>query len=137
MEGFENGARVAEASRFELPIAQPSLQQLSAHGVVVDNQHVRSREQLREDFQARGSRWAAEACREGESAAATDLAVHAQVAAHQRNQASRDGQTKACSAVLPRRRHVFLLECLEDRALLVQRDADASVSNGEVKLDVS
>ena len=62
------------------------------------------------------------------------LAVHAgqpDLAAEQHRQLAADGQAEAGAAVLARGAGVGLLEGLEDQPLLLRRDADAGVLDGE------
>jgi hypothetical protein len=75
-----------------------------------------------------------EARRELEGAAMARLAVHPDPAAHQANQRRRDGQAEAGAAEAARRRPVGLAEGLEDRRVLLFRDADAGVGDREAQL---
>ena len=52
-------------------------------------------------------------------------------AAQERGQFAADGQAQPGAAVLARRAGVGLLESLEDKPLLLRRDADARVLDGE------
>ena len=67
------------------------------------------------------------------SAALTGLAFHPDVASHQANQARRDGQAEAGTAVLPRGRTVRLGEGFEDQFLLFGGNSNAGVGHAEVK----
>ncbi len=71
--------------------------------------------------------------REAERAALARRALDADRAAHQPDDAVRDGQAEAGAAEAPRRRAVLLGERLEDEGLLVGGDADAGVVDGEAQ----
>ena len=58
-------------------------------------------------------------------------------AAHELDEAQRDREAQAGAAVAPRRRAVGLRERLKDCPLLVLRNADAGVADGEVKRHAS
>ena len=68
---------------------------------------------------------------EGEGAALAVDAGELDLAAQQHGQLAADGQAQAGAAVLARGAGVGLLEGLEDEPLLLRRDADAGVLDGE------
>ena len=68
---------------------------------------------------------------EGERAALAVDAGEADFAAQQHGQLAADGEAEAGAAVLARGAGVGLLEGLEDEPLLLRRDADARVLDGE------
>ena len=68
---------------------------------------------------------------EGERAALAVDAGQPDLAAQQRRQLAADGQAQAGAAVLARGAGIGLLEGLEDEPLLLRRDADAGVLDGE------
>src|SRR2546428_4791313 len=70
---------------------------------------------------------------EGELAADARRAFDGDLAAEQPCDFAADRQTESGSAVLASRRHVGLLERLEDDAQLVARNADAGVQNAKRK----
>ena len=61
------------------------------------------------------------------------LALDADLAVHQGDQARRDREAQPRTAIPAGGRIVFLLECLEDLLLLIERDADARVADGEAQ----
>ena len=65
-------------------------------------------------------------------AAAPQVAVHPNTAVHQVDQSRRNRQPQPRAAESPRHRVVGLLEGIEDRGMLVRRDADARVADGEM-----
>ena len=75
--------------------------------------------------------------REPERGSAPDLAFDPDVAAHQLHQPRRDRQAEPRAAEAPGGRAVGLRERLEDELLLVARDADARVDDGEVQADLA
>jgi hypothetical protein len=66
-----------------------------------------------------------------ERAALAGVALDAQVATEEARDLATDREAEPGAAVLAARRAVGLLECLEDQALLVLRDADAGVGHRE------
>jgi hypothetical protein len=69
--------------------------------------------------------------REPELGADSRFAGPPDLASHQIGQLLGDGQTETCAAVETRRRVVRLAELLEQLLLLLRRDADSRVSDGE------
>ena len=73
-------------------------------------------------------------CGEVERAALARLALDPDAPAHQLDELRRDGQAQPGAAVLARRRGAIgLAEGLEDRLLLVRRNADAGVADAEMQ----
>ena len=70
---------------------------------------------------------------EGKDAALADRAFHAEFAAHPADELRRNGQAEAGAAELAGDGAVRLGEGLEDGPLLLERDADAGVGNGEAQ----
>src|SRR5581483_7652357 len=68
---------------------------------------------------------------EAELAAAADLALEPQAAAHQLHQLPGQGQPEAGALVAAAAAVLDLRELLEDARLLVARDAEAVVANGD------
>ena len=66
-----------------------------------------------------------------ERAAAAQLALQTHVAAQQLGQLADDRQPQAGAGVLARQRVAGLAELLEDQLLLLRRDADAGVGDGQ------
>ena len=104
-------------------------------GVVVHDQHGQAVDlgRLAPASAAAPARAPAEAGGEVERAALADLALHPDAPAHQLDQLGRDRQAQPGAAVLPGGRGVGLGERLEERLLLLGRDADAGVADGEVQ----
>jgi hypothetical protein len=67
--------------------------------------------------------------RRSERAAATDLALDRNRSAHHSDQARRDRESQAGPTITTGRRAVRLLECSENRLLLLGRDANACIHN--------
>ena len=65
------------------------------------------------------------------------VALEPHPAAHQRHEARGDRQAEAGAAELPRRSILGLREGVEDRLLLLARDADAGVGDADVQHDVA
>src|SRR5581483_8766634 len=65
------------------------------------------------------------------------LTLHPQSAVHEFDQTLADGEAEARPAELARGRAVHLSEGLEELILLLARDADAGVGDGEIDLDVA
>jgi hypothetical protein len=134
-EGVHGRHAVAGGRRLHLPAAQPLHEDVAVGGVVIDDQYREVAERGRRlRGRLRGVRLNPEAGGEGEGAALARLAVHGDPPAHQGHEPGSDGQSKAGAAVLARRRGVLLLERLEDCCLLLGRDADAGVGDGEVQI---
>src|SRR5262245_58220832 len=78
-----------------------------------------------------GAGWLAIAQGEPERAAASGLALDADLAAHQVDQPLRDRQPETGPAVLARRRAVGLPEWLKEQGLHARLDADPGVGDAE------
>src|SRR5208282_3509766 len=68
---------------------------------------------------------------EPEARAAAELALDADLAAHELRELPCDREPEPGAAVFPRERGVDLAEGLEDAGLLLRRDADAGIEHGE------
>ena len=79
--------------------------------------------------------WKLKAAGEVKGAAFAFSALHFQLSAHFVDDAAGDGEAEAGSSKAPGGRAVGLAEGLEDARLLVFRDADAGVRDGELQGD--
>ena len=68
-----------------------------------------------------------------EGSSPANRAIHPDASAHDVHEPGGDGQAQARAAIFTRGRAVGLLEGVEDDILLVRRDADTGVGDGEVK----
>ena len=120
--------------RRDLPAVEERLQQLPARRRVLDDEHRPLAHALRRPARQRlRARLDAEAPGELEGASPPGLALDGQVPAHQPREAPADGEAEPGAAVAARGRAVGLGEGLEEPRLLLGRDADAGVADGEAQ----
>ena len=120
--------------RRDLPAVEERLQQLPARRRVLDDEHRSLAHARGRPARGRpGARLGPEAPGEEERAAPPRLALDGQVPAHQPREAPADGEAEPGAAVAARGRAVGLGEGLEEPRLLLGRDADAGVADGEAQ----
>ncbi len=118
----DRGARARQHLADDAPVGR----------VVVDHQDTRA-PQLRGRRQRVGQgRLQGEVQQEREIAAASQRALHMQLAAHDRHQAPHDGEPQAGAPVAPGGGRVRLAELLEDHVELVGGDADPRIADREL-----
>ena len=101
--------------------------------VIIDHQRAPPAKCLHDSRSRRGPRIGGDAHTrgEGERAAASTPAFQANGAAHHRGDGCGNGETESGSAVFSRNRAVLLRERLEDHGLLLFRNADTGIADGE------
>ena len=125
-EGEPHGAAFRRRA-VETPASQLFQQDFAVDRIVVDDQHPGAGDVDRHGRRGRARRMRRHRRGEPEDRAAADLALDADLAAHQIDQPRGDGEAEAGAFVTAGGRAVDLREFLEDGLQLVRRDADAGV----------
>ena len=126
-------AALSATAALHAPAAEEFLKDGAVGRVVVDDQHVQAVKARRRIARSAPGCLTPEAGDESELAPLPRLARQPDPAAHHLDQMRRDRQPQSGAAVAAGRRRVGLHERPEDLPLLVLRDADAGVGDGEAQ----
>src|SRR5690606_36611715 len=121
---FDGLTTATSRRRTHAPVGKASLEDLSIHGVVIDDERGAALEpRITGLFRTR--RTAAQHHGEVKRAALTWLALVPDTSAHHRDERGRDAESEARAAKSPRHRSVGLAECLEHTRLMLVANPDA------------
>jgi hypothetical protein len=126
----------ADSRRTHAPAAEHLLKNPAVDHVVVDDQHGHVSEDWRHAALRRNLRQA-HLDHDVERGSRARRAVHPDSAAHHLREPRRNRKAQARAAEPPRGRPVCLVEGLEDRRLLLERDADAGIGDVQLKADLA
>ena len=119
------------------PLLEQADSHLAVHGIVLGEQHPQrvtaTKKRRGRRLRSRTETLSSHTCREVEDASPADFALEPHVPAHQPHDVRGDGEAEARAPVPPTGRAVALHERLEDRLLILARDADAGVGNAAVQ----
>ncbi len=119
--------------RVHAPAGQQLLQDRAIRRVVVHDEHLQAIDDVGGQRRSNRLLLDAEPRDESKPAALPGLAGQPDPASHHLDQVRRDGQAQSSAPEPARRRRVGLHERAENLPLLLERDADAGIRNGEVQ----